>query len=265
MSLVVVKTDEKGNLKARSDADIPVCTIDDYDILEDPDNDLELFEPAQTITADGQHFVLRAMEPLAVLHVLRKFLGGEWWTYDRDAIFQLVEDIVPLSGSSKDRIRALQLLYHNSSFWTEWEVFNWICQALDGLGTDFARTPQLRAHEMVMPLIVANTIATLQGADSEYGEEVVSYVAVSCMEDGCWTLPFPLSIAQNRVSVLWGRKGTNIPVGEVKLLARGDEHIKPEGYINCQALKYRWLRKYRDERVSTAKSEMHVVDEAMSE
>jgi hypothetical protein len=199
--------------------DVPMGTTSDFDIDVDPDDDL--IEPSEgsSVTVDAEDH-LGDLEALSVWHILRDQLGVKWWQQDTKALCDLLDEQFSLSQADRDLVASLQLLEVGNGFWCEWEIFNWICQGLLGNGVAFNAFPVLHPIDMAYAMLVAQIIDQANVKTGVYKEErtyqgeVLTYMAVTCMDSGLWALPFPLSVAQERVKELIKDRSTDIPINQ---------------------------------------------------
>ena len=216
--------------------DEPVGTPQDFEIEEDPDDDLvDSSDLAATSESD-----LTDLESLTIWYILRDQLGKEWWQYEIQAIEDVLDEKFPISPGARDLIQSLKLLETGNAFWKEWEVFNWVSQGINGDGVDFVNFAVPEIEQMAEAMLVASFISKArQQVPDLYGEEVLSYIAVTCLEQGIWVLPFPLVIAQDRLSELLKRRDLDIPLNREANIRRGD---KPESSAeSVQGERYRAL------------------------
>jgi hypothetical protein len=243
--------------------DLPEGTVDDFDIEEDPDEDLDPGVPTEVTTT----FTLTDLEPTTLIYILRHRFGEDWWQQDRDAIFELLRSIgQTVEEADKDAIRSLQLLYADEAFWTEWEVFNWVTQGLTDGVVDFTNLPVLAMKDMMRSMLVAMTVAQQQKVDVHYSDETVSYIAVTCMEHGQWALPFPLDVAQNRVQQLLRWRGIqDLPLGQVRDLVKESATPTPVDEVSTQAYRFRLLLDFAIQELKEAKVEIDAYRDAVKE
>ncbi len=225
----------------REDDDDSPDAVDELD----PDEDLDSAEPKEQEV--HSRFSLKDLEPPTVLFVLNDYFGGKaWWKWDAVAILEVLADRFELVEADRDMIWALQHLLVGETFWTEWDVFNYVTQALNDKVVDFRHMPPLRPEEMVTSLTTADFVLQLTESVGEYSSEVVSYIAVMCWDGGFWAVPEPLSLAQERINELALIQGAGVlPVERVKDLAESNKNLDEDTEINVQARRYRYLQEFK--------------------
>jgi len=240
--------------------DVRTGTVDDFEIDEDPDEDLEVTTP----TVVDVSFSITDLSPITLLYILQHRFGSTWWENDRDAIFSLLNEVgLSTDESDKDMVRALQLLYVDEAYWTEWEVFNWITQGLTDGVTEFSSLPVLGLKDMSRSMLVAVMTAKDQKVEVHYSDEVLSYIAVTCIEHGQWALPYPLNVAQSRVDQLMAWRGIkDLPLARVKAIARESVTPKTTSEITVQAFRYRTLTDFIIQELKESRAEIDAYRDA---
>lgn len=243
--------------------DVPEGTVDDFEIDEDPDEDLDPGVPEVVTTT----FTLTDLEPTTLLFILRHQFGKDWWQQDREALFELLRTIgQTVDEPDKDAIRALQLLHVDEAFWTEWEVFNWITQGLTDGQVDFTNLPVLSLKDIMRSMLMAMIVAQSQKVEAHYSEETLSYIAATCVEHGLWALPFPMDVAQSRIQqILKWRGASDLPIGHVKQLVKESATPTPVDEVSTQAYRFRLLLDFAIQGLKETKSEIDAYRDAVKE
>lgn len=125
--------------------------------------------------------------PLSVL--LLDALGPSYLNWTSEALKAECEDRWgPLGVVTWERIQAARILQLHDAFWKEWEVFEKITAAILGEAPIFSLVQPPEAEEIAIALSVAKRI----DATRTYDDDVKSYVAACCLNDGVWYLESPL-------------------------------------------------------------------------
>lgn len=111
-----------------------------------------------------------------------------------------------------ERIQALRILHLHDAFWKEWEVFEKITAAILGEAPIFSLVQPPEAEEIAVALSVAKKI----DATHAYDDDVRSYIAASCLNDGLWYLESPLEeVAAAEIADFDNRRGISRDYGKV--------------------------------------------------
>lgn len=132
--------------------------------------------------------------------LLHKY-NADWYGWEPATLWQeiLADFHVPsISDHNKAKIQAIRTLHINEWFWIQWEVFNWITQALNGNIPDF----QVIQKPTVAQLVNAVDIATLVRDGEQFGPEVQMYTAAAMADEGVYHAPKPLSYCQDEIKQL---------------------------------------------------------------
>lgn len=205
-------------------SDQPLGTPEDFSIDADPDDDL-------IDTSDVEvemRSTLADLESLTLWYILRDQFGEDWWQNDAQAIVDVLGDVFHIDKGGKDMIQSLRLLEANNGFWKEWEVFNYICQGVNGDGVDFYRLPVPTIPEMAEAMLLADFLLRARNDKQSYSREVLSYIAVTCLEEGLWVLPYPLNRAQPRVIEILTSRTANFPLYRESIIRRGNSLLTSE-------------------------------------
>lgn len=227
----------KGQLEDLSSlyTDKPVGTPQDFEIEADPDEDLvdssDIEVEAEADLAD--------LESMTVWYILRDQLGEDWWVHEAQATVDVLEGSFPISQGARDLIQSLRLLESGNAFWKEWEVFNWVCQGINGDGVDFTGFPIPTVEQMAEAMLLASFVEKARGEQENYSEEVLSYIATTCLEHGMWVLPFPLVIAGDRIRELLKRRDLSVPLDREASIRKGSDPLTSQEAV--QGVRYRAL------------------------
>jgi len=96
------------------------------------------------------------------------------------------------------RACAIAAVALQDTFWTEWEHFHFLTQALNGDVADFRTHRELSVGQMMLAVHEAEQVRRELGHLSHvpaFSEEVARYVAAQALRAGVWYLPAPLDFA----------------------------------------------------------------------
>jgi hypothetical protein len=140
-------------------------------------------------------FVHHDTHPVVYDVALLKEYGVDWFEWEAATLWsEILRDFkVPsISDHAKTKIQAIKTLHISESFWTEWEVFGWISQALNNNIPDW----QTMQKPSIGQLLNAVDVATLVRADEVFSPEVQGYVAASILDEGVLYAPDELKFCQ---------------------------------------------------------------------
>jgi len=133
--------------------------------------------------------------------------GVEWLAWDPAALRMTLEREfhrqVPPATLSKALAGAA--VATNDTFWTQWEHFHFLVQALNGLIPDFKNHQEMSVGQMMRAVSIAQGIRAELGRLTvvvPFSEEVARYVAAQALQAGVWYLPAPLEFAARHASGL---------------------------------------------------------------
>lgn len=128
---------------------------------------------------------------------------GKYWDWDSDALrSELEERFGSIGVLTWQRIQAGRLMLSNNLFWTEWEVFENCCAAINGHPPIFSYVQPPDAEEIAVAIETAHRIIP----EFAFSEEVKGYMAAACLYDGLWVFESPLHILQPSLLEHDGRK-----------------------------------------------------------
>lgn len=146
--------------------------------------------------------------PLEVLRGMVSRYGAEWTTWPYSAIKSTLEDellpavrVTGVDGIPEwavQRACAVGAVALQDLFWTEWEHFHFLTQALNGDVADHANHRELSVGQMMLAVNAAESARRELGHLSvvpAFDDEVARYVAAQALNQGVWYLPPPLDFA----------------------------------------------------------------------
>jgi len=143
-------------------------------------------------------FVHHDTHPVVFDLILLQQYQEDWFTWEPETLWkEITEDFrVPsISDHSKSKIQAIKTLHINEWFWTKWEVFCWVTQAVNNNIPDF----QVIQKPSIPQLFNAVDIATLVRKDEDFGPEVQMFVASSVVDEGVVYAPEPIAFCQDEI------------------------------------------------------------------
>jgi hypothetical protein len=170
------------------------------------------------------------MVTLSVL--LLKELGPDYISWESDALHEeLTERHGEIGVVTWERIQALRLLHTNSSFWSEWEIFENVVAAAIGSPPIFSLAQPPEAEDIAIALNMASSFD-----QREYSDEVQSYIVAACLFDGTWYMEAPLDIATPALLEYDRRLGISRDFGSVAArLQQIDSYVQePETAVDVQ-------------------------------
>jgi hypothetical protein len=162
--------------------------------------------------ADGTADLVRLLadptaSPLALMRAFTSRFGVEWLTWDYTALRMTLERELHVQVSPQTMSKAVggAAIAVSDTFWTDWEHFHFLVQALNGRIPDFKNHQELSVGLMMRAVLVAQAIRKELGKLVEtvpFSEEVARYVAAQALQAGVWYLPPPLEFATRHASGL---------------------------------------------------------------
>ena len=127
--------------------------------------------------------------------------NADWYGWEPATLWrEILADfhVSSISDHNKAKIQAVRTLHINEWFWTHWEVFNWITQALNGNIPDF----QVIQKPSIAQLVCAIDVASIVRGDEEFNHELQMYVAAAMADEGVFYAPQPLEFCQAEIERL---------------------------------------------------------------
>ena len=150
--------------------------------------------------------------------------GAEYIAWPWEALSQsLREDFGGQIGPvTADRVQAGQLLLAHDMAWKEWEVFEKLAAAAQGVPAIFGRVqPPEPEHAAVAMAVLADF------APNDYHDDVLGYILAACLDDGLWYLEAPLDKALPLLSEMDRRIGIERDFGGVASVLRRQTDYNP--------------------------------------
>lgn len=136
--------------------------------------------------------------PVALTLVLMEKFGVDWFEWDSDTLkMEILTTFRATSVSEQNwqKIQSVRVMTQTMSFWSEWHIFEKICQALNNNVPRFDITQRCKMAQLMAGVDIANTIRR-----EKFGDEIEGYVAACALDEGVTYLPPPLDFAQEALS-----------------------------------------------------------------
>jgi len=127
----------------------------------------------------------------------------DWFLWLPQTLWQEIKRdfrVPSISDHTCAKIQALRTLHINEWFWTRWEVFCWITQALNNNIPDF----QVIQKPSIAQLLHAVDIAEMVRTGEEFSQEVQGWVASCLVDDGVFYAPKTIAFCQDEIVQLLG-------------------------------------------------------------
>jgi hypothetical protein len=150
---------------------------------------------------DAELLTNEQAHPIALFQLLTKKYGIEWTQWPPFVLRRTIDSDFNISMAKINVVKALAAaaVATRDEFWTDWEKFHFLCQALNN---NFPEHENIQEHT-VGQMMVAVDIATQirkelgdLGHIPEFSEQVARYIASHALNQGIWHLPEPLAFAE---------------------------------------------------------------------
>lgn len=134
------------------------------------------------------------------LALLQKY-QTDWFEWEAETLWKEIKEdfrVPSISDHAKAKIQAIKTLHINEWFWTKWEVFCWVTQALNNNIPDF----QVLQKPSIAQLFNAIDTATMVRDDEEFSFELQGFVAAVMVEEGVFYAPRPVEFCQDEIETL---------------------------------------------------------------
>ena len=214
-------------------------------------------------------FVHHDTHPVVLDLILLDKYQADWLTWEPETLWkEILEDFKApsINDHVKTKIQAIRTLHINEWFWTRWEVFCWITQALNNNLPDF----QVIQKPTVPQLFVAVDTATMVRDDEEFTAEAQMFVAASVVHAGVLYAPEPIAFCQDEIVQLLEVQNKDALELIPKVKARWeqigkdgweleDADVLEENPVDVQVAKLLVARKYLDLRQSQMHAQLKAI------
>ena len=173
-------------------------------------------------------FVHHDTHPVTLDLVLLDKYQTDWLEWEPETLWkEILEDFraPSINDHIKTKIQAVRTLHINEWFWTKWEVFCWVTQALNNNLPDF----EVIQKPTIAQLFAAVDMAKVVRDDEEYTAETQMWVAGSVVEAGVLYAPEPIAFCQDEVVQLLEVQNKDALELIPKVKARW-EHVSSDGW-----------------------------------
>lgn len=253
---------------AKLDADedsVHLETVGKPDILQPP-----LPAPQERLApiSPKNLFVHHDTHPVVYDVMLLKKYELDWYGWEYETLWQTIMHdfrVPSISDHAKSKIQAIRTIHINEWFWTKWEVFCWIIQALNNNIPDF----QILQKPSTPQLLAAVDAATMVRDDEEFSHELKMFVAASVVDDGLLYAPRPIDFCQGEIVELLKVLKINDFESTIKaveerwrgVLNRPSEEIElQETVVDIQVARLLVARDYLDLRRRQMKDQLRMLD-----
>lgn len=146
-------------------------------------------------------FVHHDTHPVVFDVLLLKQYQEQWFTWESTTLWKEIKEdfrVPSISDQTKAKIQAVKTLHINEWFWTKWEVFCWITQAINNNIPDF----HVIQKPSIPQLLASIDIATYIRSDETFSSEVQKFVAAAVVEEGVFYAVEPIRFCQDEIEEL---------------------------------------------------------------
>jgi hypothetical protein len=158
--------------------------------------------------------------------------GTDWFEWEAETLWREIREdfhVPSISDHARTKIQAIKTLHIHEWYWTKWEVFCWITQALNNNIPDF----QVLQKPSAAQLMNSVDVATMVRNDQEFTAELQMFVAAVMVEAGIFYAPNPIAFCQDEIETLLDElKITKSLIGQVQERYRAVKLIAPEVWVS---------------------------------
>jgi hypothetical protein len=158
--------------------------------------------------------------------------GTDWFEWEAETLWREIREdfrVPSISDHARSKIQAVKTLHIHEWYWTKWEVFCWITQALNN------NIPDFRVLQKPSPAQLMNSVdvATMVRNDQEFTAELQMFVAAVMVEGGIFYAPQPIRFCQDEIETLLDelKVGKEL-IGQVQERWRAVKLIAPEVWVS---------------------------------
>jgi hypothetical protein len=217
--------------------------VETYGSSEDPNTEAEHEELAAANT-DRQGMPEGALSPVTKRNMwvhhdthpvtydvaLLGTYGTDWFEWEPGTLWREIREdfrVPSINDHAKAKIQAAKTLHINEWYWTKWEVFCWITQALNNNIPDF----HVLQKPSIAQLMQSVDAATMVRNDVEFTPELQMFVAAAMVESGVFYAPKPIDFCQDEIETLLDELQIDKSlIGQVQSRWREVKQISPEAW-----------------------------------
>jgi hypothetical protein len=129
--------------------------------------------------------------------LLRKY-GTDWFEWESETLWKEIKEdfhVPSISDHAKAKIQAVKTLHIGQMYWSSWEVFCWITQALNNNIPDW----QVLQKPSIAQLFNSVDAAEMVRSGEVFTLEVQSFVAASVLDENVLYAPHPIAFCQSEI------------------------------------------------------------------
>lgn len=160
--------------------------------------DIGIPETALTPVTRKNLFVHHDTHPVVLDIILLQQYEEQWFLWEAETLWKEIKEdfrVPSISDHSKAKIQAVKTLHINEWYWTKWEVFCWITQALNNNIPDF----QVLQKPSIPQLFNSVDIASLVRNDEVLSAEAQMFSAAAVVDEGVFYAPEPIEFCQDEI------------------------------------------------------------------
>jgi ribosomal protein L37E len=142
------------------------------------------------------------VHPLAADRLLEEKYGVEWLLWEPETLWTTItKDFAlhaELSRTVRAGLQAVRTLHNTDQFFEEWQVTNWVTQALDGTLPDFDSLQDAEPGQLMHAVYCAK----LSRGNMPYADEVQKWMACEFLDAGLLYAPPPLEFIQDEIAMM---------------------------------------------------------------
>lgn len=143
-------------------------------------------------------FVHHDTHPVVYDIALLKQYNTDWMVWEADTLWKEIKEdfhVPSISDHAKTKIQAVRTLHILDTFWTNWEVFCWINQALNNNIPDWHVIQKPAISQMVNSV----DISAMVRSGETFNSEVQGFAAASFLDEGVLYAPPPMDFCQAEI------------------------------------------------------------------
>jgi len=151
-------------------------------------------------------FVHHDTHPVVYDVALLQEYGTDWFIWEAETLWKEVMGdfkVPSISDHAKAKIQAVKTLHISEAYWTDWEPFSWITQALNNNIPDWLTMQKPSASQLFNSV----DVATMVRSNESFTPEVKDFVAACMLEEGLLYAPENLGFCQEAIDRYANERG----------------------------------------------------------
>jgi hypothetical protein len=143
-------------------------------------------------------FVHHDTHPVVFDVVLLKEYGTDWFVWEAETLWrEIMADfkIPSIHDHVKAKIQAIKTLHISEAYWTDWEPFSWVTQAVNNNIPDWLTIQKPSLSQLVNSV----DVATMVRANEIFAPEVKDFTAACLLEEGVLYAPNEIKFCQEAI------------------------------------------------------------------